>query len=113
MPFPTQSKVVLWILLEIDEAGGSMQIQDLYDKYKERFHELTIADLIERHLPTGEPKWQNQIRQARRQLVEEGAIYSEPRGIWHLTDKGREDLDDFVDNVKYLSDLILWREDTL
>ena len=110
MPFPTQSKVALWIQLELDEAGGAMPLQDLYDKYLERF-DLTTADRIEIHLPSGEPKWQNQLRQARRQLVDDGLVYSEPEGMWRLSGKGRRELREFVELVDDLSDLILWRED--
>jgi hypothetical protein len=39
---------------------------------------------------SGELAWPNLVRYARRRLVDLGLVHSEPRGLWRLTQKGRE-----------------------
>jgi restriction system protein len=52
--------------------------------------DLSIPDEIQNELlPSGEPRYRNQVHWARFYLVKEGLLDSSKRGVWSLTEKGR------------------------
>src|SRR5437879_6993176 len=53
--------------------------------------DLKIPDSVQDEvLPSGEQRFRNQIRWARMHLVREGLIDSSERGVWSLTERGRQ-----------------------
>jgi restriction system protein len=49
-----------------------------------------ISDEVQNELlPSGEPRYQNQVHWARFYLVREGLLDSSERGVWSLTERGR------------------------
>lgn len=71
------------ILATLDEAGGSLAVDDALGRVEERMgdqlrpgdHELT---------PQGELRWRTAARKARRELVEAGVIDANQPGVWQL-----------------------------
>lgn len=54
-------------------------------------HRLSAADRI--RLQNTEERWRNRLRFCRRRMLERGYVRSDsPRGIWELTEAGREHL---------------------
>lgn len=52
--------------------------------------DLTLPDEVQNDLlPSGEPRFRNQVAWARFYLVREGLLDSSKRGIWSLTERGR------------------------
>ena len=52
--------------------------------------DLSLSDEVQNELlPSGEPRYRNQVHWARFYLAKEGLIDSSERGIWRLTDRGR------------------------
>ncbi|MFY9655873.1 MAG: restriction endonuclease [Methylocystis sp.] len=52
--------------------------------------DLSIPDKVQNELlPSGEPRFRNQVHWARFYLVKEGLLDSSKRGVWSLTEKGR------------------------
>lgn len=53
--------------------------------------DLGVPDEVQNELlPSGEPRFRNQVHWARFYLVREGLIDSSKRGVWSLTERGRE-----------------------
>lgn len=77
------------ILRAIVQAGGQARRSDI---------EPLVFKVMEAHLQPGDvepsggrrPRWQNNIRRARKQLIKEGWIsVNGPKGVWRVTEKGR------------------------
>jgi restriction system protein len=52
--------------------------------------DLSVSDAVQNELlPSGEPRFRNQVHWARFYLVKEGLLDSSKRGVWSLTEKGR------------------------
>lgn len=77
------------ILRAIVQAGGQARRPDI---------EPVVFEVIEARLRPGDlevagggrPRWQNNIRRARKQLIKEGWLSSDgSRGLWRVTEKGR------------------------
>ena len=89
MALPKQDDIELPLLEEIEGMGGQAQPSELYPKVTIRFPQITQADL-NRTTKQGGSKWENRIQFARQKLVEKGQMDKSVRGIWRITDKGRE-----------------------
>lgn len=89
MPFPPSAEVELAILRVIAGMGGEGRPQQVSPGVTSRFAQLTPADLS-RTEPSGGNAWIKAIRWSRQRLVKRGELYREPRGIWRITDKGRQ-----------------------
>ncbi len=72
-----------------DELEGRALPSQVYQEMTAKFAGITPSDLAEK-LKSGQPRCENGIQWARLLLVVDGSISREPRGVWHLTDKGRE-----------------------
>src|SRR6266852_4590706 len=52
--------------------------------------DLQLPDALQNELlPSGEPRYRNQVAWARFYLVREGLLDSSKRGVWSLTERGR------------------------
>jgi hypothetical protein len=92
MAFPTQREVEFPLLQEIEAVGGEAKYsKELFLKVAARFPQITEPDLEERR-KDGTNRWANWVAFTRLRLVHKGELYREPRGIWRITDKGRERL---------------------
>lgn len=67
--------------------GGSGTPDEVVEKIAEDLH---LSDEIQNELlPSGEPRFRNQVAWARFYLVREGFLDSSKRGVWSLTERGR------------------------
>ena len=91
MALPKQKDIELPLLIEIESLGGEANPQELYRRLKAHFPQIMEADL-EQTISRGINKWTNRIQWARQSLVSKGELERYPRGIWKITEKGREHL---------------------
>jgi hypothetical protein len=82
------------ILEILDERGGAAPASEVMERLGERMNGvLTPRDYED--LSMGEVRWRNRARFARLRMTEQGLLSrASHRGIWELTDAGREYLDD-------------------
>lgn len=67
--------------------GGSGTPDEVVGRIAE---DLKLSDDVQNELlPSGEPRYRNQVAWARFYLVREGLLDSSKRGIWSLTERGR------------------------
>lgn len=67
--------------------GGSGTPDEVVERIAE---DLNLPDEIQNELlPSGEPRFRNQVAWARFYLVREGLLDSSKRGVWSLTERGR------------------------
>jgi len=67
--------------------GGSGTPDEVVEKIAEN---LNVPDDVQNELlPSGEPRFRNQVAWARFYLVREGLLDSSKRGVWSLTERGR------------------------
>jgi restriction system protein len=92
MAIPSEKDIELPLLQEIEAAGGEAKPDDLYDKVAHHFRQLTPSDQEVRYPKSGQLIWLNRIHWARQHLVNKGQLDASTRGIWRITDKGRERL---------------------
>jgi restriction system protein len=88
---PPQKDIDLPLLKALVAAGGKAPARDVYKAVEEFFPQLTDADRSET-LPSGGSRWTNRIQWVRQALVDRGELTGAGRGIWAVTDKGRERL---------------------
>jgi restriction system protein len=75
------------LLDALRELGGSGTPEEVVEQIAT---DLGIPDKVQNELlPSGEPRYRNQVHWARFYLVKEGLLDSSKRGVWSLTDKGR------------------------
>jgi restriction system protein len=67
--------------------GGSGSPEEVVERIAT---DLKLSDDIQNELlPSGEPRYRNQVHWARFYLVREGLLDSSRRGVWSLTERGR------------------------
>src|SRR5450432_2657072 len=67
--------------------GGSGTPDEVVERIA---NDLKLPDEIQKELlPSGEPRFRNQVAWARFYLVREGLLDSSKRGVWSLTERGR------------------------
>lgn len=85
-----QSEFTKWfgpLLDALRDLGGSGKPKEATDRVAKN---LNIPDeIIEETLKSGTPRFANQVAWARQYLVWEGLLDENTRGIWTLTEKGR------------------------
>jgi len=85
------------ILGVLEEAGGQAPSNDVIDALEEKMGDL-LAERDRERLKSGEVRWRNRARFARLRMKERGLISdSSRRGVWAITDLGREFLRQEVD----------------
>jgi len=78
------------ILQELVTRGGSGHATEITDAVGERLADR-LTQLDHQKLDSGEIRWRNRTQFTRLTLKEHGLIASDtPRGIWQITDAGRE-----------------------
>jgi restriction system protein len=67
--------------------GGSGSPEEVVERIAA---DLKLSDNVQNELlPSGEPRYRNQVHWARFYLVREGLLDSSKRGVWSLTERGR------------------------
>jgi hypothetical protein len=67
--------------------GGSGTPDEVVERIAQ---DLRLSDDVQNELlPSGEPRYRNQVAWARFYLVREGLLDSSKRGVWSLTERGR------------------------
>ena len=85
-----QTAFLLPVLEILQECGGKVEakrvIQQLEDKMKGQ-----LKPVDHERLKSGQVRWKNTAQWARNELVTEGYLSKDsPRGVWEITEKGRE-----------------------
>lgn len=75
------------LLDALRELGGSGKPDEVVEQIAK---DLSISDEVQNELlPSGEPRFRNQVAWGRFYLVREGLLDSSRRGVWSLTERGR------------------------
>lgn len=90
---PKQKDIEFPLLESLIEIGGEGKPKDIYPLVTKRFPQLTDDDLAET-IKSGANKWKKHIQFVRLNLVLKGEIDKSVRGIWAITDKGRNRVED-------------------
>lgn len=86
------------ILNILVESGGGAPAGDVIEILGENIADkLTSADT--QRLGTGETRWKNRARFARLHMKERGLLSSEERGVWEITNAGRQYLAGHGDSI--------------
>jgi len=86
---PKQREIEIPLLEVLVEIGGEGEPREIYPLVTGKFPDLREDDLAER-LPSGGNKWTNRIQWVRQRLVQQGEIDGSTRGVWRITDEGRD-----------------------
>jgi restriction system protein len=76
------------LLEALRELGGSAKPKTVTDLIAKK-HKIT-SEILEQTTKSGVPRFHNQVAWARQYLVSSGYLDSSTRGIWALTEKGRD-----------------------
>ncbi len=75
------------VLNALRSLGGSGTPNEVVEQIAQDLH---LSDVVQNELlPSGEPRYRNQVAWARFYLVREGLLDSSKRGVWSLTERGR------------------------
>lgn len=80
------------ILRVLERRGGSGQVGDVLEEVREEMKGI-LRDMDFEPLASDphNPRWRNAAQWARNSMVNEGLLKSgSPRGVWEITEKGRE-----------------------
>lgn len=88
---PTQSQMELPLLRVVASLGGKAKARDVYPLVAKAFPELS-ADDLERRLAHGERAFNNRVQWTRQSLIDAGQLESGGRGVWAITQSGRDRL---------------------
>ena len=86
---PSQSMIERPLLEALIELGGKGKPRDIYPLVTKRFPKLTDEDLKLTH-KSGAVVWTNRIQFTRQGLVAKGEIDKSVKGVWAITEKGRD-----------------------
>lgn len=89
MTLPTVTETYPAILRVLDRLGGSSTSREVLGLVREEFPEITDGDLALTR-KKGDSLWKNRVEWGRMHLVRVGYIDNSQRGIWTLTEAGRE-----------------------
>lgn len=91
MPLPLSSNIEIPILQELSAVGGKDDVRFLYERLIPYFPSLSDADIFS--IKAGEHRfWKKAVQKAGKALDENNLIRRE-RGIWILTDKGKQSVE--------------------
>lgn len=91
MAFPTQREIEIPLLQALIDAGGEARPADIYPAVATRFPDLSDEDQRQR-LESGALKWEKDVQFARQRLFISSEIDSPMRGVWRITQAGRDRL---------------------
>ena len=86
---PKQKDIEIPLLKVLVELGGQGRPKEIYSLVTKQFPEIRDEDLT-KTLPSGGNKWKNRIQWVRQSLITKGEMLSPIRGIWAITEKGRQ-----------------------
>jgi len=89
---PQQKDIDLPLLKALVCLGGEAPARDVYKAVEKFFPQLTDADKSE-PLQSGGTRWTNRIQWVRQALVDRGELTSAGRGIWAITERGKDRLE--------------------
>jgi restriction system protein len=95
---PKQLDIEIPLLQVLIEIGGNGRARSIYPLVTKKFPSITDEDLKE-ELASGGNKWTNRIQWVRQKLIESGDMGMPERGIWEITEKGRERIQTGADEV--------------
>ena len=99
MPLPLSKNIEIPILQELSAVGGTDDVRFLYERLISYFPSLSDADIFS--IKAGEHKfWKKAVQKAGRTLDEDNFIRRE-RGIWSLTEKGRQSVESEAGGIIY------------
>ena len=75
------------VLEVLRDLGGQARPKEVFDEIAKR-HEVP-DEFLEQTNKNGQPKFNNRVAWARFYLVKAGLMYSPKRGVWALTNAGR------------------------
>lgn len=76
------------ILATLQDAGGELDVEDVFDRLEERVGEQLRPGDREPN-PQGELRWRAAARKARKSLMDDGLLAEAGVGVWRLTDAGQ------------------------
>ena len=88
---PKQSEIEIPLLRCLEEMGGKARARDVSSRMTRFFPSLTPADM-KVALKSGAKRWNNAIAWVRQKLISQGVMESQGRGIWAITETGRQRL---------------------
>ena len=91
MTMPKQSEIEVPLLEVLNSLGGSGKPKEIYPLITKKFPELTQEDLNE-IMVSGGNKWTNRIQWVRQKLIDVGELSNAERGVWSITEKGKQRL---------------------
>lgn len=92
LPYPRQADIEVPLLKVINDSGGELRMKDAVRLVTSLFPRLT-EDELSKKLPSGVGNyWVNRVQWARQHLVSIGELDRSTRGIWRITEKGRNRL---------------------
>lgn len=91
MSYPRQVEIEIPLLKVLAELGGASPPREVYSRVAKHFPTLTPEELEER-LPNypSTRKWTNLVQWVRQRLVDSGDIDGTERGVWKLSQAGRQ-----------------------
>lgn len=94
MAMPTIPSIEIYLLHEVEMRGEAVRARDpaVYESVAKHFPLLTEDDKNLTNVATGENKWRNRVDWVRYQLVQKGELDGSQRGVWRITQKGRDRL---------------------
>jgi len=101
VPFPKQREIEIPLLQVLERRGGEATPREVYAKVAGSFPDLTQEEQEERmeSYPSTR-KWWNTVQWVRQKLVEKGEIDGSVRGVWRITQAGRDRLGNRAQKVK-------------
>jgi restriction system protein len=86
------------LLDALRKLGGSGSPDEVVEQMAS---DLSLSDEAQNELlPSGEPRFRDQVRRARFNLAKEGLIDASKRGIWSLTERGRSKVLSLEESLK-------------
>lgn len=89
---PSQQEIEIPLLEALISLGGQGQPKEIYDLVRHKFPDIP-DQAFSIMLPSGNlNKWKNRAQWTRHRLFKKGEVESPARGIWRISEKGRERL---------------------
>jgi restriction system protein len=100
MVLPKQTEIEIPLLKAIKNLGGEAKAKHIYPLVTQEFSDITEADLATT-LQSGRLKWKNRIQWVRQTLINCGQIESGGHGVWRITAKGLERIENIPSETKF------------
>ncbi len=101
---PSEKDIEIPLLESLIELGGQAPTKKIYPLVSQKFSNM-LKEEINALTPSGKNKWINRIQWTRKKLVEKDEMYSPLHGIWAITNKGRDRINNFKEIKKGFIDL--------